>query len=210
MMSWNKRPNLLLFVVNIVYIYNTTSPGKNSQDIMIWYCGVSSFYTGFWSWAGPRYFLPKEPVPDQSASVVKFGHPLPSRNLPASSSIGVKSPIEFLLEDIQKAADQGFPRVVGDLLQKVSQMFDIQDAKQGRRRFAKPMPQPGVDDAAVAETATAPGGSAYRPDFMLCSVLLADKLMLAGMPGLVWSWRVSASHVLSVLSCQNYLSTNKV
>jgi hypothetical protein len=93
-----------------------------------------------------------------------------------------KSQIQSLLEDIQKAADEGFPTVVADRLKVVSRIFQVLDAKRGRRRLTNPTSQPGDADHHDAQSSEAiPGGFGYRPDFMLCSVLLADKLILAGM-----------------------------
>ena len=129
----------------------------------------------------PRYFLAKAAVPEtlpESTAITLRDQPLPDRNLQSFGTKG-KSQIQSLLEDVQKAADEGYPRVVADRLQVISQMFQVLDAKQGRRRFTHQTSKPGDHHAAHSSEAT--GGFGYRPDFMLCSVLLADKLTLAEM-----------------------------
>ena len=132
----------------------------------------------------------------ESTAITLLDQPLPDRNLQSFGSQG-KSEISSLLEDIQKAADEGFPRVVAERLQVVSLMFQVLDAKQGRRRLPQPTSQPGNADGHDSRSSASPGGIGYRPDFMLCSVLLADKLILAGMS------RVQRflEHIISPYNC---------
>ena len=76
-----------------------------------------------------------------------------SQQIQSQSDSDVKS----LLAQIVNASEKGCIRVVRDCVQKVEQCLAVNPAKQTRVR----------------------GGLAYRPDFMLFSVLLADDLILA-------------------------------
>ena len=112
--------------------------------------------------------------PQETKVLAVFQDPLSGRNLQLDCRASEPSQIDILLEEVQKAAESGCVGVVRDRLMKVSQFFQVLDAKQNRSRAVTRL-SPGS-----GSSASLCGGVQYRPDFMLCSVLLADKLILVG------------------------------
>ena len=134
-----------------------------------------------------------EPEETKVKVLAVFQDPLPGRNLQHGCRASGQSQIDILLEEVEKAAESGCLGVVRDRLKKVSQFFQVLDAKQHRSRAVRQLSSGSGSAGALAPSSASPcGGVEYRPDFMLCSVLLADKLILVG------NWQVQKTLILSV------------
>ena len=113
----------------------------------------------------PRYGAPNKCLQYESElSIVPSAQ---AQHLDRSAERG-DSQLEMLLSQIVEASEKGCLNAVKDLTQQVSQCCAVLKAKAVRQKG-----QP-----AVPEGGSVVGGLQFRPEFMLWSVLLSDKLNL--------------------------------
>lgn len=106
--------------------------------------------------------LPAATLPNAAAVAVGDG-----RGLELEPGLLAESPLKAVLNEVCRAAEAGNLSLVQHKCNQVLEICGIPDAKGGR-----PV-------SSHSSSARAPGGWGYRPDFMLYSVLLADRLTLS-------------------------------